>query len=220
MGFKKVLERIEKINEEIKKSTNELIGLSLEKNPETRIMAIEALQYLKTDEVEDRVFSGLNDKNELVRVTCLETIEYWGLGLYSERILNALDDKSDLVRGKAAIALATIKERRVINILKDRLNNVNDEERQRYLYSLCRLGENEFFNSFLNGLFNDFYRIRCSTANLVLGLVNEENRSFVLNILKAVEKNEKTEAALSSIKSTILMLEGKDDENKKKDNEG
>ena len=57
-----------------------------------------------------------------------------------------------------------------------------------------------------NGLFHPFYRIRCATANLILDIVNKEKKDFLINLLSEVLKNEKTEAAKSSIENSMNLL--------------
>lgn len=202
------LEYIENICCSMNNSIFELLKLCNDHNEEIRLRSMEALQYIKTPNVEAQIYNALKDNDELVRVEVIEILALWKSLDATDGMIEALSDESALVRSTAAIALADIG---AINATEDIVNsliNADDEEKVGLHYALCKLGNDSYLSPFLNGFFHEFYRIRCATANLVNGLINPFNKELILNMLSYVLTYEKTEAAKSSIKNAIKKIGG------------
>lgn len=202
----KKLEEIEKNYEILNNCIKRLLELSSDEDEEVRMRSLEALDSIRTPEVENRIRKGVNDPDELVRHSCLEILGLWKDKASIDLIKKSLYDESWMVRSEAALALAEIGDKESINTIKEKIEDSDEEEIVRYYFSLFKLGEHEYYSKFLNCMFHENYRIRCATANLIPEITTTNNKQFILNILSSVEKKEKSKAALSSINEAIKEL--------------
>lgn len=202
----KKLEEIEKNYEILNNCIKKLLELSLDEDEEVRMRSVEALDSIRTPEVEDRIRKGVNDPDELVRHSCLEILGLWKDKASIDFIKKAFSDESWLVRSEAAIALAEIGDKESISTIKEKIEDADEEEIVSYYFALYKLGEHEYYSKFLNCMFHEHYRIRCAAANLIPEITTPNNKQFILNLLSSVVKKEKSKAALSSINETIKEL--------------
>jgi HEAT repeat protein len=68
----KKLEEIEKKYEILNNCIKRLLELSSNEDEEVRMRSLEALDSIRTPEVENRIRKGVNDPDELVRHSCLD----------------------------------------------------------------------------------------------------------------------------------------------------
>lgn len=197
------LDVIAQLSKKIEDCIDQLLGFCDDDNEEVRYRAIETLGIIKNCETEKIVYRSIEDTDELVRSTALEILGSWEDKKAEDKIGPFLKDSSSLVRSAAVISLAQIGSVKYVDEIIERLKTAESEDKVSLYYYLCRSGRNEYIPLFLNGLFDEFYRIRCATANLLIDLVDETNLEFMLNFLKLVLKKETTIAAKSSIKNTI-----------------
>ena len=202
----KKLEEIEKNYEILNNFIKRLLELSSDEDEEVRMRSLEALDSIRTPEVEDRIRKGVNDPDELVRHSCLEILGFWKDKASIDLIKKAFSDESWMVRSEAAVALAEIGDKESISTIKEKIETADEEELVRYYFSLYKLGEHEYYSKFLNCMFHENYRIRCAAANLITEITNPNNKQFILNLLSSVVKKEKSKAALSSINEAIKEL--------------
>lgn len=200
------LDSVDHLNEDISHSIDKLIILCNDEDNEVRYRALEALQCVKSNETEKAVYEGLKDHDELVRATSLEILGYWKEKESEDRVAILLTDSSQIVRSAAAISLAQVGSSKYSDRVKELLKTADSEDKVGLYYYLCKIGMHEYLPLFLNGLFDSFYRVRCATANLVIDIVDEKNLSFMRNFFELLLKEEKTEAAKSSIKNAINDL--------------
>jgi hypothetical protein len=202
----KKLEEVEKNHEILNNCIKKLLELSSDDDEEVRMRSLEALNSIRTPEVEDRIRKGVNDPDELVRHSCLEIFGLWKDKAFIDLIKKAFSDESWMVRSEAALALAEIGDKESIGIIKEKIEYADEEEILRYYFSLYKLGEHEYYSKFLNCMFHEHYRIRCAAANLIPGITTPNNKQFILNLLLSAAKSEKSKAALSSINEAIKEL--------------
>jgi len=202
----KKLEEIEKNYEILNNCIEKLLELSSDEDEEVRMRSLEALDSIRTPEVENRIRKGVNDPDELVRHSCLEILGLWKDKASIDLIKKALSDESWMVRSEAALALAEIGDKESINTIKEKIADADEEEMVRYYFSLFKPGDHEYYSKFLNCMFHENYRIRCAAANLIPEITTPNNKQFILNILSSVAKKEKSKAALSSINEAIKEL--------------
>lgn len=206
LSMEHILTEIEDALREIDFLTKKLLGLSASEEPEVRLRSIEILQYIRRPYIENRIIESLSDDDELVRATCAEIIGSWKDRRYAANLIRQINDESWVVRSAIVIALAEIGVVSAIDVLEHRLRDAYDEERIALYFALCKLGRSQYLPLFLNGLFHEFYRIRCATANLSARIVTPANRGLILNLLSAVLKEESTKAAISSIQNAIIEI--------------
>jgi HEAT repeat protein len=202
----KKLEEIEKKYEILNNCIKRLLELSSNEDEEVRMRSLEALDSIRTPEVENRIRKGVNDPDELVRHSCLEILGLWKDKASIDLIKKALSDESWMARSEAAVALAEIGDKESISTIKEKIETADEEELVRYYFSLYKLGEHEYYSKFLNCMFHENYRIRFAAANLIPELTNPNNKQFILNLLSSVAKKEKSKAVLSSINEAIKEL--------------
>jgi HEAT repeat protein len=177
---------------------------------DVRIEALEALSDCAFDlDLEALVRKAIHDRDELVRVTAIEIAGDHALkSLEAEIIRRLKSDRSWLVRSAAAVALGDMFAVEVRKILSDRIHLAGEEERVGLYYALVKLGGRKYLIPFSQGLGHNLYRIRCATANLIPGMVNKQNRRFLIRLLREALDREETVAARSSLKNTLAELSG------------
>jgi HEAT repeat protein len=175
---------------------------------DVRIEALEALSDCRFDlDIESIMRKAIHDRNELVRVTAIEIAGDHKLKSIQDEITGRLtSDRSWLVRSAAAVALGDMSVLGARKILEDRIGLAGEEERVGLYYALVKLGVRRFLAPLLQGLGNDFYRIRCATANLMPRLVDKRNKRLFIRRLREALDHEETLAARSSLESTLKEL--------------
>ena len=201
-----MLAEIEQCMDENARNVERLMQLCKDRDPEVRWRALESLGDIITPEVKECVYAALSDPDELVTVASLEILEKWKDSGPANVIVDLLSDDRELVRSAAAVTVGMIGISNAESKLIERLNSCDEKEKVAVYFALCKLGQAEYFHFFLNGIFHSSYVVRCATANLVTEMTNENNRVFLVNLLTEVWKNEKTEAAKSSIANAIEVI--------------
>ena len=186
---------------------DEILSFCSDKDSEIRYRTIELLLEIRTDKFENAVCSALKDRDELVRTTCLEVLGAWNDSSKAHYVLAMLNDDSELVRSAAIIAIGDMKLFTASEKLEALLPSCGDEEKVRIFYALYKLGKHDYLPLFLNGLFHEYYRIRCATANLSVDIANKNNMNFITNILNQRLSTEETVAATSSINGAIKAIQ-------------
>lgn len=207
MDSEKKIAEIESATNLLSDKLTRLLELAMDSDSEVRYRALESFDLIGFPEVFCKVRDGLNDPDTLVRTTALEILGQ----VRDEKSLKAiefsLEDESSLVRGAAALALGQFGLDDVCDILKRRLLVEDDDEVivpiQAALYTL---GQESYLENLLDGLDNDYYRVRCATANLLASIANTRNKDKILNALNFALEKEETAAAASSLKSTISSI--------------
>jgi HEAT repeat protein len=202
--IEQALNEIESIENQISDLLERILELSSDINWEVRYRAIEVIQQSNIIDTIKVVRKGLFDQNEIVRVSCLEFLGEIQDELSVKNIVTLLNDESYLVRGAAAISLAEIGSSCVIDKLLSRLLIEDDDEVKVPIYfSLYHLGQEVYLEKLLNGLNNEYYRVRCATANLLVRIINDDNKSTILKALSSALEKEDSSAASSSIKNAM-----------------
>lgn len=200
------LDRIPLALSRLNEAIDELLELCDDLDAEVRYNTIELFMDIKTEKTEEAICRLLHDSNELVRTTCLEVLGSWKDSGKEQSVLQMLNDSSWLVRSAAIIAIGDMGILSAVKTLENPLPVSDDEEKVRIYYALYKLGKYDYLSLFLDGLFHDFYRVRCATANLSVDLVDERNKSFILNTLLQRLQTEETVAARSSMQGAIEDL--------------
>lgn len=203
------LTNVKQIGSQIDEIWRKVVAFSKDRETEVRLEAIEAVRKFSPLERQECLYEALLDPDKFIRISGLEGLEALHTKLNQTKICALLEDKEALVRGTAAICLANIAASGMKEILQKKIDrSVDEEEKVAYLFSLCKLGNMEFFIPFVNYLFHSFYRIRCAVANLVVDIVNESNVEFLLNLLFLQRAREDSIAAKSSIDWAIQRIKG------------
>jgi HEAT repeat protein len=198
---------IESATHQLTEIFTRLLELSMDSDAEIRFRAIESFDLIGFSEVFNKIREGLTDPDELVRTTALEILGQVKDEKSLKAIEHSLEDESSLVRGSAALALGQIGRNEVSDLLKCRLLVEDDDEVivpiQAALYAL---GQECYLDNLFEGLDNDYYRVRCSTANILASIANSRNKDRILNALNSALEKEQTVAASSSLKSAIASI--------------
>lgn len=207
MNTEQKLEEIESITNSTSYLLNRVLELSQDADWEVRYQAIEFIQQSGVLDTLKRARQGLYDSKELVRVVCLEILGE----VHDERsvkdIKSLLNDASSLVRGAAALSLGEIGISGSIDELLSRLQVEDDDEVKIPIYAaLYTLGQDEYLENLLEGLSNEYYRVRCASANLLTDIANEHNNSKIVKALSIAFQREETVAASSSIKNALVYI--------------
>lgn len=209
MDSDKKIAEIESATHQLTDKFTRLLELSMDSDSEVRYRAIECFDLIGFSEVFGKVRDGLTDPDELVRTTALEILGQVRDEKSLKEIERLLEDESSLVRSAAALALGQIGRNEACDILKCRLLVEGDDEVivpiQAALYTL---GQECYLENLFEGLDNDYYRVRCSTANLLASIANARNKDKILDVLNFALEREKTVAASSSLKSAIAEIQG------------
>lgn len=212
MNTKQKLEEIESITNQTSDLLNRVLELSQDADWEVRYQAIEFIQQSGILDTLKRVRQGLCDSEELVRVVSIEILGEVQDERSVKDIESLLDDASSLVRGAAALSLGEIGINGIIDKLLSRLLVEDDDEVKIPIYTaLYILGQDEYLENLLEGLANEYYRVRCASANLLTGIANEHNKAKIVEALSIAFQREETVAALSSIKNALAYI---NDQNK------
>ncbi len=191
----------------LNEAIDEMLSLCSDADSEVRYRTIELFVGIRTEKIEDAVCNLLQDSDELVRTTCLEVLGAWKDASKEQYIFAMLNDDSELVRSAAIVAIGDMLLFEATEMLEKLLPSCGDEEKVRIYYALCKLGKCDYLPLFLNGLFHEYYRIRCATANMSVDIVDKNNMNFIMNILLQRLATEETVAAKSSISGAIEAIQ-------------
>lgn len=210
-SLNKSLEKIELISHISESAISELIFFFESTESEIRFRALEKLSDLFYNEdlpnyILSKIHLALEDDDELVRCEALEIFERHTSNIKYEDVLPLLSDDSSIVRSQAAIVLSKTGDQRAIAELNERLVKSGDLEKVSIYYSLYRLGNADTLNSILSLLESDDYLARCASANLLPDCATTFNYRKIISKLELAYKNERTVAALSSIKNSLEFL--------------
>jgi len=201
------LQQISGLCASVFRDVDALIAWSHDADEEVRLRALETFFHLRTPESETCVRNALSDEDDLVRTTALEILAHWKDEKERGKILELFDDASDIVRMAAIVAVGDIGILEAKERLLQMTITCGDEERIRICYALVKLGMPEFFRNLCDGLNDDFYRVRCATANLLVELTDSRNKAVILRKLQEALSRETTVAAASTMKAAIKDIE-------------
>lgn len=188
-------------------SLKRLLELSNDEDEEVRFRSIEALANFNVTEVMiNRVRQGLADVDELVRIECVELIGDWEDSESIELIYKCLGDSSELVRSAAITCLGQIGKEDTTAVLITKFQDLTGLERLSCAIALYTLGQEKYLDIALSFLFDQDYRVRCATANLVSNYSEDENKWYIISKLNEALQKEDTKAAASSISKAIKEL--------------
>lgn len=186
---------------------NLLIKLTSDKDYEMRKVALESLSRFSGDDVFEAITSRLKDLDWLVRITAVELLSSFGATRSSSYLELALKDKNEFVRGTAAEALGRLNVPNAISALEEGIKREHRNwARLGYYVGLCLSGQRNYLDSIIRLLKNKSYRLRCAAASSLVELVNNENKSRILEALQASLKRENTIAVKSSIEEALALL--------------
>lgn len=194
------------------------ILLTLTGNPdeEIRFKALEALWGYTGDDVLNALVKRLKDDDELVRISAVEALGEMRDSRGKQHLIDALTDVEEIVRREAAEGLGELGDASVIPVLQAFLQNETSSTAKVGFYvGLYLLGAEFRLKSLLNLLKDPSYRVRCSVANCVLDLVDEENKMLIIKALNAALIRETTVAARSTLQSALEELSSSNDPNMK-----
>lgn len=207
MDSEKKIAEIESATNLLTDKLARLLELAMDSDHEVRYRALESFDLIGFSEVFCKVRDGLTDPDELVRTTALEMLGQVRDENSLKSIELSLEDESALVRGAAALALGQIGRNEACDILKSKLLVEDDDEVIVPIYAaLYTLGQECYLENLIEGLDNDYYRVRCSTANLLPSIANARNKDKILDALNLALKREETVAASSSLESAISSI--------------
>lgn len=205
---------IEALGESPINEKNKSLLLSLTKNQDEliRYCALEALWGYGGEDVFRAICSRLKDSNDLVRLTAVEALGNLRDIRGEENLIDALSDQNEIVRRNAAEGLGKLGDASAIPILQAFLQNETSSAAKVGFYvGLYLLGAEFRLKSLLNLLKDPSYQVRCSVANIVLDLVDEENKKLIIKALNAALRRETTVAASSTLQSALEELSSSND---------
>lgn len=189
-----------------------LLPLTENSDEEIRFKALEALWGYTGDDVLNAVINRLKDENELVRISAVEALGEMRDSRGKQHLIDALTDEEEIVRREAAEGLDELGDVSAIPVLQDFLQNETSSTAKVGFYvGLYLLGAEFRLKSLLNLLKDPSYQVRCSVANIVLDLVDEENENLIKKALNAALRRETTVAARSSLQSALDELSSSSD---------
>ncbi|WP_042355191.1 HEAT repeat domain-containing protein [Bacillus rubiinfantis] len=200
------LTAIEVLGELPKDESIKSILIKLTENPdeEIRFYALESLHGYTGEDVYASVVKRLEDSDELVRISAVEVIVNLKDIKGIEHLCNALTDTDEIVRSYAAEGIGKIGTKTYIPILEKYLSREKSNlSKLGFFLGLYLLGEKKYLNSILALLENRSYRVRCAVANSVVDLVNQENIKQIKERLLSALKNERTNAAHSTLEGAL-----------------
>ncbi|WP_167549931.1 HEAT repeat domain-containing protein [Planococcus rifietoensis] len=190
------------------------ILLPLTENPdeEIRFKTLEALWGYTGDAVFNAVVNRLKDDDELVRISAVEALGEMRDSRAKQHLIDALTDVEGIVRREAAEGLGKLGDASAVPVLQAFLQNETSSTVKVGFYAgLYLLGAEFRLKSLLNLLKDPSYQVRCSVANCVLNLVDEENKKLIIKALGAALRRETTVAARSTLHSALEELNSSSD---------
>ncbi len=190
--------------------TNILIRLSHHNDSEIRAYAAELLVLASGAEAESTLTSLTDDNDEAVRVNACDSLSAFPtVNTYKKLYESAVNDSSPLVRKFALLSLADI------------MNNINADKgilRDLFLKSsqnsdaaissagyrgLYMLGHKEYLNNLIELTKAENYQDRCSVVNILWDIISNENKHFIISVLKNLRAKEQSEAVNSAVNKII-----------------
>ena len=207
------LNEIEKLEYGSIRNINRLLKLSHDSDNEVRHRSIEAFENFEpTEAILYRVREGINDEDEIVRTMSRELLGDWEDVDSIENLYSALGDESEIVRAAALTSLGQMGRKDIIRVVEENYPDFEGIEQVSAAMALYSLGEKRYLDDLLSLLDDDYYLIRCRTANLLCSFVDEQDKAKVIEKMEFALAIEKTVAAASSLSSAITELEEDDDE--------
>ena len=190
--------------------TNILIRLSHHNDSEIRAYAAELLVLASGAEAESTLTSLTYDNDEAVRVNACDSLSAFPtVNTYKKLYESAVNDSSPLVRKFALLSLADIMNN--INadkgILKDlflKSSQNSDAAISSAGYrGLYMLGHKEYLNNLIELTKAENYQDRCSVVNILGDIISNENKHFIISVLKNLRAKEQSEAVNSVVNKII-----------------
>ncbi len=155
-----------------------------------------------------RIRAGIFDEEKLVRSTCILVLGDWQDIESLDKIVELLMDDDCIVRIAAAEAVGWMGDVSKVEILESLLETIEEDNELVFFYfALLLLGQEKWMAQILDLLNSDCYRTRCATANSLIDLATEQNKSAILESLKQALAREETIAARSTIENAIKVIE-------------
>jgi len=209
---------IEKLEDGSSENIKRLLELSHDADDEVRCRAIEAFENFEpTDAILSRVREGINDEDEIVRAMSIELLGDWADVDSIDNLYRAFGDVSDIVRAAALTSLGQMGRKDVAGVLEGKYPLFEGIEKVSAAMALYSLGEKQYLDDLLSFLDDDYYLIRCRTANLLCSFVDEPDKAKVIEKMESVLALEKTEAAASSLSEAIADLSGEEEDDDDED---
>ena len=207
------LTEIEKLENGSSINIKRLLELSHDADDEVRCRAIEAFENFEpTDAILSRVREGINDEDEIVRAMSIELLGDWADVDSIDNLYRAFGDVSDIVRAAALTSLGQMGRKDVAGVLEGKYPLFEGIEKVSAAMALYSLGEKQYLDDLLSLLEDDYYLIRCRTANLLCSFVDEQDKEKVIEKMEFALALEKTEAAASSLSEAIADLAGEEED--------
>jgi HEAT repeat protein len=202
------LTEIEELANGSSRNIERLLELSHDSDDEVRHRSIEAFENFEpTETILSRVREGINDEDEIVRTMSIELLGDWEDVDSIEMLYSALDDESDIVRGAALTSLGQMGRKDIIGVLETKYPDFEGIEKVSATMALYSLGKKRYLDDLLSLLDDDYYLIRCRTANSLCRFVDDQDKAKVIEKMEFALAKEKTEAASSSLSNAISELE-------------
>lgn len=155
-----------------------------------------------------RIRAGIFDDQILVRSTCILVLGDWQDIESLDKIVELLVDDDCTVRIAAAEAVGWMGDVSKVEILESLLETIEEDNELVFFYfALALLGQEKWIAKILDLLNSDCYITRCATANSLIQLATEQNKSAILESLKQALAREETIAARSTIENAIKVIE-------------
>ena len=206
------LTEIEKLEDGSSQNIKRLLELSHDGDDEVRCRAIEAFENFEpTDAILSRVREGINDEDEIVRAMSIELLGDWADVDSIDNLYRAFGDVSDIVRAAALTSLGQMGRKEIAGVLGEKYPLFEGIEKVSAAMALYSLGQKQYLDDLLSFLEDDYYLIRCRTANLLCSFVDEQDKEKVIEKMEFALALEKTEAAASSLSEAIADLSGEEE---------
>lgn len=190
--------------------------LSRDRDSFIRQQAADLLYNIDSPGAEKLLLGMLGDKCSDVRSSaCRSLCTSCSSETIEALIPLAANDKDILTRGYALISVIEIAVR--INAVSDGLTEFLETGLRKeaepwvtaaYHYALYIAGKEEYLTSFLEGLNNADYRVRCMTANLLTEAANKDNNTDIIKASLRMRLGiEDTVAARSSVMNALKALD-------------
>jgi len=202
------LTEIEKLADGSSQNIIRLLELSHDSDEEVRHRSIEAFgSFEPTEAILSRVREGMNDEDEIVRTMSIELLGDWEDVDSIEKLYLALDDEIEIVRAAALTSLGQMGRKDIIGVVEEKYPDFDGIEKVSAAMALYSLGKKQYLNDLFSLLDDDYYLIRCRTANLLCDFVDEQDKAKVIEKMEFALAIEKTVAAASSLSNAIAELE-------------
>ena len=187
-----------------------LFNLSHHNDPEIRAYVAELLVFAKGIEAEKILIAMSDDPDELVRVNACDSLSAFASKDSYEQLLKCVSyDQSMLVKKYAVLSLIDIMncvdaDRNELKRLFSDLTEKEDISISALGFKgLYMLGHKEYINSIINLLSAEDYRDRCTVINILIDIIEDDNKNLIFSALSKLRTTEKSEAVNSMIDKVI-----------------